>query len=109
MTDLLWLIGIGLLVWFWVDTLNARERAVALCREACRVRGLQLLDQTVALDRIVPARDRNGRVRWRRRYRFEFTSDGAIRDSGTVVMLGVTMEALELKRDGGRDYEQGEF
>lgn len=109
MSDLLWLAGAALLVWFWVDTLNARERAVALCREACRIRGLQLLDQTVALESISFGRARNGRACWRRRYRFEFTGDGSARDSGTVVMLGASMETMEIMHDGTRIYEQGEF
>jgi len=62
-----------------VDTLRARERASELCRTACQGRGLQLLDQTVALEHLAVARDPHGRLRLQRRYRFEFTEDGATR------------------------------
>jgi hypothetical protein len=107
--EIAWLAAFAGIVWFWVDTLRARERAIELCRALCEQRGLQLLDQTVALDRLTAARDRAGRVRLRRRYRFEFTRDGAVRDRGTIVMLGVVMESLDIAEDGGHTYEHGEF
>lgn len=97
------------LVWFWVDTLRARERAVQLCRDLCRRRQLQLLDETVSLHKLGLARDQHGRARLRRHYRFEFTRDGSVRDHGTVVMLGAMMESIDLPEDGGRLYEHGEF
>lgn len=100
---------LGALVWFWVDTLRARERAVQLCRDLCRRRHLQLLDETVSLHRLGLGRDHNGRARLRRHYRFEFTRDGSVRDQGTVVMLGALMESIDLPEDGGRLYEHGEF
>lgn len=109
MSDLLLLLLIAVAIWFWVDTLQARERAGELCRSACQSRGLQLLDQTVALEHLSLVRDRGGRLRLQRRYRFEFTEDGASRQSGTVVMLGATMQTLELPQHGARIYEQGEF
>lgn len=104
-----WLLGLGAAVWFWIDTLRARERAIALCRSSCERRGVQLLDQTVALERIGTGRDPHGRARLRRRYRFEFTRDGTAREPGTIVMLGVWMESLEMAVDGDRVYEHGEF
>jgi hypothetical protein len=107
--DLILLLLIAAGIWFWVDTLHARERAVDLCRTACQSRGVQLLDQTVALEHISVARDREGRLRLQRRYRFEFTEDGATRQSGTVVMLGATMQALEMPHNGARIYEQSDF
>lgn len=109
MAELALLGGVGLLVWFWADTLRARERAIDLCRAACGRRGLQLLDQTVALDRLRPGRDERGRLRLQRRYRFEFTRDGRARDSGTVLMLGARMQSLELPDDGHREFEHTEL
>lgn len=100
---------VTVLVWFWVDTLRARERAVQLSGDLCRRRNLQLLDETVSLHRLGVARDHNGRARLRRHYRFEFTRDGSVRDQGTVVMLGAVMESIDLPEDGGRLYEHGEF
>ena len=107
--DVLWLAVIGAAVWFWIDSLRARERAVQLCHASCRARGVQLLDQTVAVFGLGVGRAPNGSLRLRRRYRFEFTRDGAARDAGTIVMLGSRMESLEMPQDGGRIYEHGEY
>jgi hypothetical protein len=109
MSEWLWLGALCVVAWFWSDSLRARERAIALCRDACNRRALQLLDETVALERLALQRDRDGRVRIRRRYRFEFTRDGAVRDTGTVVMLGDRVVMLDLPEPGGRVIEHGEF
>lgn len=106
--ELLWLAGGAAVVWFWVDSMRVRERAVTLCAGLCRTHEVQLLDQTVALSTLSVARNARGRLQFRRRYRFEFTRSGAARDSGTIVMLGSLMESAELPVDGGRTYESGE-
>lgn len=109
MNEFLWLALAGVIVWFWVDTLRARERAITLCRTTCRARNLQLLDQTVALASLRPARDRNGRLRLRRRYRFEFTLGDDKRHAGTIVMIGPVMETIEIPlEDGSREYQGGD-
>jgi len=51
---------------FWVDSLRARERALAAGRSACERYGVQFLDDTVAFARLGLARDAEGRVRLRR-------------------------------------------
>ena len=83
--------------WFWFDSLRARERAVALGREACERDRLQFLDETVLCTRTRPARDADGRVRLRRMYRFEFSDDGVNRRTGHLVLLGAELESLELE------------
>ena len=90
------LVAVGGAVWFWIDSMRVRERAIVLCRHLCRAHDVQLLDQTVALAKLGLARDRRGRVQIRRRYRFEFTRSGAERDIGTIMMLGSVMEAAEM-------------
>ncbi len=107
-SELLWLAGGAAIIWFWVDSMRARERAVTLCKHLCRAHEVQLLDQTVALSELGVARNPRGRLQIRRRYRFEFTRSGAARDSGTIVMLGAAMEGAEMPKDGGRTYEPGE-
>ena len=106
--DFLGLTGLAAAVWFWVDSLHARERAVSLCAHLCRTHGAQLLDQTVAVFRLGLARDPRGRLRIRRHYRFEFTRDGAARDAGTIVMIGPRMESAEMPDPDGRVHEPGE-
>lgn len=77
----------GLLVWFWVDSLRARERATALATRRCREQDLQLLDQSVALKSLGLAWTRQG-IRIKRLYRFEFSESGAERLIGHIRFLG---------------------
>lgn len=96
MYALLFLLGLGLLAWFWLDSLRAREIATGSMKEVCRRRGVQFLDDTVALARLGLRRDASGRLRWRRTYRFDFTLTGAERRGGTVTMLGAGVELMRM-------------
>lgn len=80
---LLWALG-----WFWVDSLRARDVAVAAARRACESEGLQFLDDTVAFAGIRPERSDDGVLRLRRVYNFEFSETGDNRRRGSVVMRG---------------------
>lgn len=75
-------------------------------RRACERHGQQLLDETVALARIRPKRDRSGRVRWWRIYCFEFTGDGDQRSFGEVHLLGQRVVSLTLTLDEHIVYDQ---
>jgi len=83
--------------WLWIDSLRAREHAVAAGRAACARYGVQLLDETVAFARLRVARDDAGRLRLRRTYTFEFSDTGNNRRHGAVVMLGARLEDLQLE------------
>ena len=82
--------------WFLFDAWRAREYAVRVAREACRERGLQLLDDTVQGVRTRFARDTEGLTRFRRTYVFEFSDDRVTRRSGSLVMLGAQLESFQL-------------
>jgi uncharacterized protein DUF3301 len=97
MWDLAALALLGAALALWVDSLRARERAVAAGRDACARYGVQLLDETVAFARLRLARDESGRVRLRRTYVFEFTETGDNRRQGAIVMLGARLEDLRLE------------
>ncbi len=95
---LLWilaLMGVGL--WFWRDSLGAREQARAASSRACQQSGLQLLDDTVALERLWWRRDHDGRLKLERLYLFEFTDTGLIRRIGSVLLVGWRVEVLCLE------------
>jgi hypothetical protein len=83
--------------WFWVDSLRARERAVAAGRAACARHGLQFLDETVAFVKLRPARDDGGRLRLRRTYAFEFSDTGNNRRQGVIVTLGGEIAELQME------------
>ena len=72
----------------WADSLRARERALKAGRSACERYGLQFLDDTVSFARLRLARDRDGLLRIKRTYTFEFSDTGNNRRDGAIVMLG---------------------
>jgi hypothetical protein len=76
------------LAWLWLDSIKVREAAVAAAREACASEGLLLLDDTVAISGLKPARDGNGHIKLQRSYQFEYSDTGDNRRNGSVVMLG---------------------
>jgi hypothetical protein len=82
---------------FWIDSLRARERALAAGRSACERYGVQLLDETVQFARLRLARDDEGRIRLKRTYTFEFSETGDNRRHGAIVMLGGELADLQLE------------
>jgi hypothetical protein len=88
MFEIILLLVCGGAVWLWLDSLKAREAAVAAAREACAVEGLMLLDDTVAIATLKLARDNDGRIRLQRAYNFEYSDTGNNRRDGSVVLLG---------------------
>lgn len=91
------LIVMGVGLWFWRDSLGAREQARAASAHACRQSNLQLLDDTVALERLWLRRDRDGRLKLERLYLFEFTDTGQRRQIGSVLLVGWRVEVLHLE------------
>ena len=94
MINLLALIGIGVLVILWLDSARAREFANTLAHRYCEHRGMQMLDQTVALTR-VGLRWTSGGLRIRRMFRFDFSLEGVGRRTGYVLMLGTRLETID--------------
>ncbi len=89
------LIGAG--IFFWLDSLRARERAVRAGRSACERYALQFLDDTVTFARLRLARDEAGQLRLARTYTFEFSDTGNNRRQGAIVMLGGELQDLQLE------------
>lgn len=87
---------LAVLVWLVWDSLRAREAAVAASREACQARGWQFLDDTVAIESVRLARDRNGRLKLRRRYGFEYNDTGNARKQGSIVMVGAEVALVHI-------------
>ena len=95
------LAAIGVIFWYWSDSLRTREQALRVCADACRQMGVQLLDQTVVVRRLRLGRDAGGRVRLRRHYGFEFSIDGGDRFRGQAVMVGRFLVYLEMDHPEG--------
>ena len=84
-------------LFFWLDSLRARERALQAGRAACRRYELQFLDDTVSFTRIRLRRDEDGQLKIARTYTFEFSDTGNNRRHGAIVMLGGELQDLQLE------------
>jgi len=82
------ILTLAALAWLWLDSLRARETAVAAARAACEAEGLQLLDATVAIASLKLGRDDDGRLKLQRAYDFEYSDTGDNRKKGGLVLLG---------------------
>lgn len=80
-------------VWFWQDSLAARESANAAAKEACTRLGLQFLDGTVAFARLALVRV-NGWLQLRRTYVFDYTATSIERRQGFVLLTGRRVESI---------------
>lgn len=81
----------------WIDTLRAREAALAAGRAACKRYGLLLLDDTVAVTKTRLARNAEGRLRLARTYGFEFSDTGNNRRHGLIFILGGEAEDISFE------------
>jgi len=86
--EVLGILALAAIAWFWFDSLKAREAAVRAAREVCAAEGLMFLDDTVAIASLKPVRDDGGRITLQRAYDFEFSDTGNNRLKGSVVMRG---------------------
>ena len=96
LSELFALVLIAAGVWLWLDSLKAREAAVAFARRACHAENMLLLDDTVAIRSLRWGRDAEGRLQLRRTYGFEYSDTGDNRRNGSVVMLGHRVVVLNL-------------
>lgn len=93
------LLLIGAAGWLWMASLAARELAIGYGRALCREAGVQLLDQTVALQRFRVRRSCGG-FEFCRRYRFDVSLDGFDRHAGYLDLRGSRLEAFALPSAG---------
>lgn len=84
-------------VWFWLDSLKAREIGIAAARQACADEDVQFLDDTVVGARPGLGRNAAGRLQLRRVFSFEYSDTGDNRRRGSVTLLGHEVELLHLR------------
>jgi len=94
---ILWIAFFVVLASFWWESDKMRSIALSMAKKHCHASNLQLLDQSVMIDGIWPLRDEEGTLRLRRKYKFEFTSTGEQRYQGTIILLGLRKQHLELE------------
>ncbi len=93
---LFWSAVAAAFVSFWWQGDRIKTIALSHVYRHCKEQNLQLLDQTMVLKGVWPARDDEGSLRLRRRYGFEFTSTGELRSEGTVELFGAKLQKLHL-------------
>jgi hypothetical protein len=71
----------------WQNAMRARDLARSLGRNLCAQASVQLLDQSVALQRLKLVRVPSRGVLLRRDYGFEFSVDGKDRHRGTLSII----------------------
>jgi len=94
---ILGLFAIGFFAWYWWSAQQVKERALHATASYCREKGVQLLDGSVALNALWFKRDAIGNFRIWRTYAFDFASTGEERYRGRVVLLGNTIEDIQLE------------
>ena len=97
--EIVGLIVSALLAWLWFDSFKARDIGIRAAKAICVAEALQLLDHTVSIASLKPARNEDGQVVLGRVYEFEYSDTRDTRRSGTVVMLGQKVIAVRLASD----------
>ena len=80
----------------WQVSMDAREQANRIARDACSRAVVQFLDGTVAFAGFRMSRGANGKRRLLRTYTFDYTNDGVERAQGFIVLAGLRLEAVGL-------------
>ncbi len=80
----------------WQLSLDARETANRIAKDACSRAVVQFLDGTVAFAGFRMSRGSDGRRRLLRTYTFDYTADGFERAQGFIVLSGLRLEAVGL-------------
>ena len=96
-TTLLLLLLAGLFGGYWWQSGVYKGRARELATAHCQQLGLQLLDQSMVIVGFWPVRSASGRIEFRRRYQFEFSSIGDRRYQGKLVLVGMQLHSIALE------------
>jgi len=93
--DLYWLTLAGLVISFWWQSIQLRERALLHVKQYCKKMDLQWLDQNLVRKRIRIIFVTKIYWRLERSFQFEFTTTGEHRYRGVIVMLGKQLKTIE--------------
>lgn len=108
MSSIILILLLVAIVWFWLDSTKSKEIAIRAAAVACQDIGVQLLDQTVSLEKLKIRRNAKGHLTFLRIYRFDFSLQGNERLEGRAMMLGQTIKQIHLDRPDGTVIESVE-
>tara|TARA_B100001250_G_scaffold411449_1_gene440131 strand:- start:3572 stop:3901 length:330 start_codon:yes stop_codon:yes gene_type:complete len=101
MNIIVFLVVLGLIIWFWQDSLRSREVAIFHVRQYCQSLNYQILDETVAVKGLMLGRNLLGNLVFYRHYQFEFSPNGYERYSGSVSLIGQKPRSIQLNHPDG--------
>lgn len=101
--EIIILIILGGLTWLWFDSFTAREAGISAVRRVCKMEGLQLLDETIAIISLKLKRNEEGRMGLYRIYEFEYSDTGDNRRRGRIHLLGHKVTVLNVRKESVSD------
>ena len=96
-TDIIFLVLLISILFYWFDSIRVKEIATQKAREACKKVLLEFLDETVVIKKVRLRRNTHGQLLFYREYEFEFSSTGEFRYKGLVRLLGQSLLDVEMQ------------
>ena len=83
-------------LYYWLDSIRAKENATEHAKNACKKVLIEFLDDTVLIKKVRLRRNSQGHLSIYREYEFEFSSSGEFRYKGRVSLLGKYLIDVEM-------------
>lgn len=84
-------------VYYWLESIRAKEDATRHAKSACKKVLIEFLDETVLIKKVRLRRNSLGHLSVYREYEFEFSSTGEYRYKGQVRLLGKSLIDVEME------------
>ena len=97
MPSLAVLLLIVLIIWIWLKSLTYRDIAVQTARNTCTHEGVQFLDGSVSLRKIMPFYADIDHFGIKRTYVFDYSGDGLSRNTGCVILHNARIVSIVLE------------
>ena len=104
-SELVGLVIVGLILWLWSINRRAQEIAKHTCSRICKNAQVELLDDTISLSKLRVIRNQQGKAAFQRTYYFDYTDLGHNRKTGTVIMLGYSIDFVQIDKPEGSEKE----
>ena len=101
MNTVIFLVILSVIIWFWQDSMRAREIAISYARRYCQGMNYQFLDETVVMKTLKPGRNFSGNFVFHRHYYFEFSLNGYDRFNGSAYLIGQKLKSIQLNHPDG--------
>lgn len=96
-------------LYYWFDSINAKENATIHAKGECKKVLIEFLDDTVLIKKVRLRRNSQGQLSIYREYEFEFSSTGEFRYKGMVRLLGKYLIDVEMEAYKFNDIDESEI